>query len=96
MSNYCDYEDVGYVVLRIEEMDLWFDTVLRRYDLDRFVVRPATKPFQCSVVELMAEGEQPPDYFVSHFWGHSIISTLACLEVHSSALARVHRFHLYF
>ena len=24
-------------VLRIEEMDLWFDTVLRRYDLDRFV-----------------------------------------------------------
>ena len=37
VSNYCDYEDVGYVVLRIEEMDLWFDTVLRRYDLDRFV-----------------------------------------------------------
>lgn len=54
------------------------------YDLDRFVVRPATKPYQCALVELMAEGEQPPDYFVSHYWGHSIIATLACLEVHSS------------
>lgn len=54
------------------------------YDLDRFVVRPATKPYQCAMVELMAEGEQPPDYFVSHFWGHSIVATLACLEVHSS------------
>ena len=36
VSNFCDYERVRYVVLRVEEMDLWFDAVLERYDLDRF------------------------------------------------------------
>ena len=35
------------------------------YDVCDCVIKPATKPFHCSLVELMAVGAQPPDYFVS-------------------------------
>ena len=30
------------------------------YDLDHFVIKPATEHHQCSMVGLMASGEQPP------------------------------------
>ena len=35
------------------------------YDLADYVIRPATKSFNCSLVEIMADKPQPPDYFVS-------------------------------
>ena len=36
------------------------------YDMCRYVIEPATKLMEISMVELMAEKEQTPDYFVSH------------------------------
>ena len=35
------------------------------YDVTNYVIKPATLLRQCSMVELMAFGEQHPDYFVS-------------------------------
>ena len=35
------------------------------YDVCDHVIKPATRPFHCSLVELMADGAQRPDYFVS-------------------------------
>ncbi len=54
------------------------------YDMDNLVIRPATEARQCSMVELMAPGEQAPDYFVSHTWAEAVVHFLVCLEQHSA------------
>ena len=35
------------------------------------------------MVEVMASEPQPPDYFVSHFWGEGICDFLRCLVHHA-------------
>ena len=40
---------------------------LCRYETARYVIKPATYVKECSLVELIATGEQPPLYFVSHW-----------------------------
>ena len=55
------------------------------YDCNKYVISPATAAQQCSMVELMASEEQPPDYFVSHFWAEAILDFLNCLLQHSWA-----------
>ena len=51
----------------------------------RFVINPATVAHRCSMVEIMASDEQPPDFFVSHFWAEPILDFLLCIERHSEA-----------
>ena len=53
------------------------------YDLVSHVLKPATKGFECSLVELMATEEQPPDYFVAHVWGEPLLDCLRCLVHHA-------------
>jgi len=57
------------------------------YDMDALIIRPATKGRECSLVELMAEGEQPPDYFISHTWAEAVVKFLACVKQHSKVTA---------
>ncbi len=49
------------VHLRPEEVNL--------YDLNHNFIIPQTKRAECSYVELIASGPQPPEWFVSHWWG---------------------------
>ena len=53
------------------------------YDMDTHLIRPATKGRQCSLAELMSSEQQPPDFFVSHWWGEPVVAFLACLKQHS-------------
>jgi hypothetical protein len=53
------------------------------YDAARFVIKPATYATQCSLVELIAFGEQVPLYFVSHWWGEPVLDFVKCLEQHA-------------
>mmetsp|Transcript_124186 Transcript_124186/g.277078 ORF Transcript_124186/g.277078 Transcript_124186/m.277078 type:complete len:729 (+) Transcript_124186:23-2209(+) len=53
------------------------------YDVKEHVILPSTRPRKCSMVELMASKEQPPLFFVSHFWGDSVLRFLACLKQHA-------------
>ena len=55
------------------------------YDCDKYVIRPATKSKEAAMVEVMCRGEQPPNFFVSHFWGEPILEFLACIFEHSWA-----------
>ena len=41
--------------------------MVRLYDADKYVIRPATVARQCSFVEMVACKPQRPDYFVSHW-----------------------------
>ena len=53
------------------------------YDLASYVIVPATAPRQCSYVELVASGEQPPDWVVSAPWQLPLHQLIQCLEVHA-------------
>lgn len=49
------------------------------YDLMKFVVKPVTRARRCSFVELVAVAPQPPEWFVSHWWGEPVIDFNRCL-----------------
>jgi len=53
------------------------------YDANKYVILTQTEERQCSYVELVADGPQPPRYFVSHWWGEPVHDFLTCLEVHA-------------
>ena len=53
------------------------------YDLNHFLIRPATIARECSLVEVFAETVQPPHWFVSHWWGEPVKEFLACIEQHT-------------
>ena len=69
---------------RFTPTSISFDEV-NLYDTNKYVIGPATAAPRCSMVELMASEEQPPDYFVSHFWAEPILDFFKCLLVHSWA-----------
>ena len=68
----------------LAEVEVKFNEV-NLYDLDKYVIRPATEEKECAMVELMASGEQPPDFFVSHYWAEPILEFFKCLLEHSWA-----------
>mmetsp|Transcript_148774 Transcript_148774/g.370698 ORF Transcript_148774/g.370698 Transcript_148774/m.370698 type:complete len:493 (-) Transcript_148774:11-1489(-) len=53
------------------------------YDTMKYVILPATKPYECSYVELVAKSPQKPRYFVSHWWGEAVALFIQCLEQHA-------------
>ena len=57
--------------------------MVRLYDADKYVIRPATVAALCSLVELLAAGPQPPLWFVSHWWGEPVRHFVACIEQHA-------------
>jgi hypothetical protein len=50
------------------------------YSLVEHFIKPKTKWRKCSMVELVADGPQPPRVFVSHAWGESVKDFITCLE----------------
>ena len=53
------------------------------YDISSKVLLLATVERQCSMVELLASEDQSPDFFVSHWWGESVVLFCKCLKQHS-------------
>jgi hypothetical protein len=64
------------------DVDLTPET-MNLYDIDALLVHVATKKRQCAFVELMASGDQPPRWFLSHFWAEALALTIACLRQHA-------------
>mmetsp|Transcript_89956 Transcript_89956/g.160104 ORF Transcript_89956/g.160104 Transcript_89956/m.160104 type:complete len:469 (+) Transcript_89956:125-1531(+) len=53
------------------------------YDTTQYIILPATAPFKCSYVELVAKSPQRrPIFFVSHWWGEAVSLFYRCLEQH--------------
>eukprot|EP00965_Chrysotila_dentata_P151940 5020401-Pleurochrysis_carterae.AAC.3 len=42
------------------------------HDVLELVIKPATSKSKSSLVELFAFGQQPPTWFVSHWWGEPV------------------------
>lgn len=60
-------------------------TRMNLYDCTAWIIKPATRPDQCSYVELVTEDplSQRPKWFVSHAWSEPVASFAQCLEQHS-------------
>ena len=60
---------------------------LNLYDLVKYVVNPATAPYACSFVELLApeggEATATPQWFVSHWWGEPVLDFIKCTAEHA-------------
>lgn len=53
------------------------------YACNDYVIKPATCAERCSLVEFMATSQQLPKWFVSHWWGETIASFMACIHAHA-------------
>lgn len=56
------------------------------YSMNDWVIRPATEKTDdredCAFAELLAEAEQEPKWFISHWWGEAIEAFKECVKVH--------------
>jgi len=52
------------------------------HDACKYLIKPATEARQCAYVELVSNGRQLPNWFVSHWWGEAVCQFIACLEQH--------------
>mmetsp|Transcript_57580 Transcript_57580/g.187021 ORF Transcript_57580/g.187021 Transcript_57580/m.187021 type:complete len:1378 (+) Transcript_57580:43-4176(+) len=61
------------------------------YQLNKWLIKPATCRQQCSYVELVSTNavEQRPEWFVSHWWGEPVAHFVFCLQEFSQQ--RQHR-----
>jgi hypothetical protein len=50
------------------------------YQLVARVIEPATREARCSLVELVADGPQPPHVAVTHWWGQPVGDLVRCFE----------------
>ena len=57
------------------------EDVLNMYHLCQFFVKPLTARFQCSFMEIAADSEQSPRFFVSHAWSTVLRDTLLMRSV---------------
>ena len=64
------------------EVDLTDSKDVNLYDTCAKVICPATKERQLSLVEMMSEGPQPPDYFTSHW---SVLYTAGLRVAHCAS-----------
>lgn len=55
------------------------------YDIAKYIIKPFTQYTRKSFVETLPStaGDQPPRWFVSHYWGESFQNTLKCLHSHN-------------
>lgn len=65
-------------------VELKFVEDMTFYELKQHVILPATSTRGCSLVELMAIEEQPPDFYCTHYWGEPVLQFYQCLHQHSS------------
>ena len=55
------------------------------YELCECLIKPLTVPARCSYVERIAESIhlQMPSFFVSHWWGESVVASVKCIQKHA-------------
>ena len=64
------------------EIELTPDAV-NLYDINDRIIKAYTLERKCSLVESLATEPQPPEWFVSHWWGNPVKNMIRCLEQHA-------------
>lgn len=52
------------------------------HNTNDWVIKPSTRDRSCAFVELLAQKDQVPNWFVSHWWGEIVADFLRCVESH--------------
>ena len=58
------------------------------YNVADWIIKPFTVKAACSFVELIVDAgtlEQPPQWFISHWWGEPVRDFVAAVEAHAAA-----------
>jgi len=55
---------------------------LDHYDMVKWVLQPAASASSCSFVELVADGAQEPEYYLTHYFGQPAQDILECVRQH--------------
>lgn len=58
--------------------------ILNLYHVNDWLIKPSTKSKRCSFVENIVSKPQPPNYFVSHWWGEPVADFFRCVTLHAS------------
>lgn len=53
------------------------------YDLNELLIKPLTKKRNCAFKELFSSGSSVPTYYVSHWWGESVLQFISLCEYHA-------------
>jgi hypothetical protein len=53
------------------------------YDLNQSLILPLTEKRNCAFKELFSSGGSRPTYYVSHWWGESVLDFIRCCEYHA-------------
>jgi len=53
---------------------------MNMYHLNHWLIKPATKAKDCSMMELITGQKQPPNWFVVFWWGDHLTNIQRCLE----------------
>jgi len=53
---------------------------LNFHHLNNYMILPATKPRKCAFIEMLANGSQPPSWFISHWWQGPVTSFMECVK----------------
>jgi len=56
--------------------------MMNMYHLFHWLIKPATKEKECSLVELLSNERQRPAWFVINWWGNLLVDMAKCVEVH--------------
>jgi hypothetical protein len=54
------------------------------YDLNEILIKPLTKKRNCAFKELFSSGSSAPTYYVSHWWGESVLHFISLCEYHAT------------
>eukprot|EP00929_Paragymnodinium_shiwhaense_P066960 TRINITY_DN33657_c0_g1_i1.p1 TRINITY_DN33657_c0_g1~~TRINITY_DN33657_c0_g1_i1.p1 ORF type:complete len:717 (-),score=204.49 TRINITY_DN33657_c0_g1_i1:303-2453(-) len=57
--------------------------VLNMHHLNAWVLQPGTENRECSFVELLAKQRQPPEWFVTSWWGGRVLDIVESLKAHA-------------
>mmetsp|Transcript_49928 Transcript_49928/g.107446 ORF Transcript_49928/g.107446 Transcript_49928/m.107446 type:complete len:670 (-) Transcript_49928:143-2152(-) len=53
------------------------------YQVNHWVLKPATKKKDCSFTELLTSQKQTPTWFVIQWWGEKLMELLTCIKAHT-------------
>lgn len=79
-----------FVTQHAEEWE-WFDVRSKQhvdpatanlYHVSTWLIMPATNTEDCAWVELVARGDQRPQWFCSHWWGEPVRDFIRCVSQH--------------
>lgn len=74
----------AYIEAKILEWKLTLEET-NFYNINTWLIQPATRATNSALFEHIADREQAPTWFLSHWWGEPLINVMKCVRRHHAA-----------